>query len=107
MCSQVEEQNKVISLLRDCISETRQKQSKYMKLYADAKHKAEMYDDLVGSNLQLEEALANSYKRVTSLEESLVTMPINDNEKQNTIDRNENMNEIQTSIEGSIENTGM
>lgn len=56
------------SLLRECISETRQRQSKYMKLYSGAKQKAEMYDELVGSNLQLEEGLARQYDKVAVLE---------------------------------------
>ena len=65
------EQNKTINLLRECISETRQSQSKYMQLYADAKLKADRYDELVGSNLQLEEALNEAYKRIDELKQSV------------------------------------
>eukprot|EP00795_Rhopilema_esculentum_P014381 gene14382-5431_t len=68
--SKLMEQNKTINLLRECVSETRQNQSKYMQLYADAKLKADRYDELVGSNLQLEEALNEAYKRIDELEHS-------------------------------------
>ena len=50
-----------------------------MKLYTDAKYKAEMYDEIVGSNLQLEEALAKSYEKISHLEERLSILQMDSN----------------------------
>eukprot|EP00794_Sanderia_malayensis_P018726 gene18726-20615_t len=57
--NKVQDQEEIIKELRNGISYERQQQSFYMKTYYSIKSKAEMYDELVGSNLQLEEKISN------------------------------------------------
>ena len=75
----IKEQKKVIGLLKECISENQQSQSNCKKFYTDAKFKEEMYDEIVGSNLLLEEALAKSYEKISYLEERLSTLQMDSN----------------------------
>ena len=45
-----------------------------MRLHAECKQKAEMYDELVGSTLQLEESLMSSYRKIEELETTVKNM---------------------------------
>ena len=51
-----------------------------MKLFIDAQHKEEIHGEVIGSSMKLEEMLAKSYQRISSLEERLSTLKM-DSEK--------------------------